>query len=218
MPVGAPVLVVSACCAMAGIPARAFDHTRSIAGQRLHVGIDTKVSIRGLRAARCDAFGERRQFSILVPGQPIGRRHGKRTFAWLHAPMRRREPAMSRPQLIACLCWLGLLSCADASAQAPPNPSGEMEFADGQNWTITSPPLRWEIGQSGVWIIVPSGFVHDKASIPPALQSLIHKNGTYTRAAVIHDWLYWSQRCTRDEADNLLLIAMKESNVGWWDR
>jgi len=125
---------------------------------------------------------------------------------------------MTRVHLFACLCGLGLLCSAHARAQAPPNPSGEMEFADGQNWTITSPPLRWEIGESGVWVIVPSGFVHDKASIPPALQSLIHKNGTYTRAAVIHDWLYWSQRCTRDQADNLLVIAMKESNVGWWDR
>jgi hypothetical protein len=123
---------------------------------------------------------------------------------------------MIRCWLILCLCWLGVAN--HAHAQAPPNPAGEKEFADGQNWAITDPPLRWEIGQSGVWIIVPSGFVHDKASIPPALQSLIHKNGTYTRAAVIHDWLYWSQRCTRDQADNLLVIAMKESNVGRWDR
>ena len=116
---------------------------------------------------------------------------------------------------IALAAWL---FASAAFAQAPPNASGEMEFADGANWVITDPPLTWEIGQSGVWIIVPSGFVHDKASIPARLQSLIQKNGRYTRAAVIHDWLYWSQRCTREQADNLFVIAMKESDVGWWDR
>ena len=43
-------------------------------------------------------------------------------------------------------------------------------------------------------------------------------NTPYTRAAVIHDYLYWAQPCTREQSDNLLMIAMKESGVSWFRR
>ena len=110
-----------------------------------------------------------------------------------------------------------LLVAGPAWTQDPPEPASEREFADGNAWTLTE-PMTWEIGSSGVLITVPENFVHDKASIPRALWSFLPKNGQYTRAAVIHDYLYWSQRCTREQADNLLVIAMKESDVGWWTR
>lgn len=62
-------------------------------------------------------------------------------------------------------------------------------------------------------ITVPSGFVPDGASIPRILHIAIPTTGWYGRAAIIHDYLYWSQLCTREQADNLMLIAMKESTV-----
>ncbi|AWB80034.1 hypothetical protein I5V32_05040 [Stenotrophomonas maltophilia] len=34
---------------------------------------------------------------------------------------------------------------------------------------------------------------------------------------MIHDCLHWSQLCPRKQADNLMLIAMKESNVSTID-
>jgi len=126
----------------------------------------------------------------------------------------------------ACSIVFGLAGCAGLAPPpppppppppAPPEPNLEVEFGDGHNWAAFS-PLYWEIGESGVFVEVPTGFVHDKASIPPALHSLIQKEGKYTRAAVVHDYLYWSQRCTRRQADNLLMIAMKESDVGLVDR
>jgi hypothetical protein len=40
-------------------------------------------------------------------------------------------------------------------------------------------------------------------------------NGKYSKAAIVHDYLYWTQGCTREQADNLLDIAMKESNVSF---
>ncbi len=116
--------------------------------------------------------------------------------------------------------WIGaLLYClaAFAHAQAPPGTALEREFADGDAWTIEA-PMDWRIGQTETVLVVPQGFVHDKASVPRALWSIFPKSGPYTRAAVIHDYLYWAQPCTREQSDNLLIIAMKESGVGWFRR
>ena len=41
-------------------------------------------------------------------------------------------------------------------------------------------------------------------------------NGQYSRAAIIN-YLYWSQKCTRDQVDRLMVFAMKASNVGRFD-
>ena len=57
------------------------------------------------------------------------------------------------------------------------------------------------------------GFVTDLASIPPALQSFIQQNGPYLLPAVVHDYLYWKQTCTRDQSDQILLLAMIEHEV-----
>lgn len=124
--------------------------------------------------------------------------------------------------VLAVLMTTLLSACAVSPPVPPPppapmDPPGEKEFADGAAWLITD-PLHWEIGSSGVSIVVPTGFVHDKASIPQALWTILPKNGRYTRAAVVHDYLYWTQQCTREQADNLLMIAMKESDVGWLTR
>lgn len=67
---------------------------------------------------------------------------------------------------------------------------------------------------SGVIIIVPKGFVTDFASIPQPLWSFgLSPYGRFSKAAIVHDYLYWKQDCTREQSDNLLLIAMKESGV-----
>jgi hypothetical protein len=57
------------------------------------------------------------------------------------------------------------------------------------------------------------GFVTDFASIPPALQSFIQQNGPSLLPAVVHDDLYWKQTCTKDQTDQILLLAMTEHNV-----
>jgi len=74
--------------------------------------------------------------------------------------------------------------------------------------------LTYFIGESGLSITVPKGFVTDFASIPQTLWSLgLSPHGRYSKAAIIHDYLYWSQGCTKEQSDNILLIAMKESGV-----
>jgi hypothetical protein len=64
----------------------------------------------------------------------------------------------------------------------------------------------------------PENFVTDFASIPRVFWSIAPRWGTYGWAAVIHDFLYWDQRMTRQEADDVFLTAMKQSNVPAWRR
>lgn len=85
-------------------------------------------------------------------------------------------------------------------------------FADGKNWIVRE-PLVYTIGVSSDRVVVPVGFVTDFASIPPALQSIIQANGPYILPAVVHDYLYWKQTCTRAQADKILLLGMIENKV-----
>ncbi len=78
--------------------------------------------------------------------------------------------------------------------------------------------MEWVIGRTTEKIVVPKGFVTDYASIPKLLWDKgLEPRGWYDRASIIHDYLYWSQGCTRAQADRLMVIAMKESNVGTID-
>jgi hypothetical protein len=95
--------------------------------------------------------------------------------------------------------------------QVPP-PVATIDFIDGEEFILTQ-PYRYVVGRSGLAVEVPAGFVTDYASIPPIGRWLLGKQGRYSRAAVVHDYLYWSRMCTRAQADNLMLIAMKELDV-----
>lgn len=62
-------------------------------------------------------------------------------------------------------------------------------------------------------IIVPEKFLTDLASIPMGLWNLLPKSGRYDRAAVVHDWLYTKNGCSRAEADSTLKEAMEALGV-----
>jgi hypothetical protein len=90
-------------------------------------------------------------------------------------------------------------------------------FGDNEQW-ILNEDLAYRIGETADYIVVPKGFVTDFASIPQPLWSLgLSPHGQYSRAAVIHDYLYWTHACTKNQADRLMLIAMKEDKVGLFD-
>jgi hypothetical protein len=94
-------------------------------------------------------------------------------------------------------------------------------FADGGNWMLQS-PLIHEIGKDGRYVvIVPRGFVTDFASIPQVVQVLRGVRPTTERygvAAVVHDYLYWRQDCSREQSDRIMAIAMKEAGVSLLER
>ncbi len=112
---------------------------------------------------------------------------------------------------------MALLVAPAAYGQQPIDPVDFKPFVDGQHWIVRQ-PLKYRIGVSAQEITVPVGFVTDFASIPPALQSIIQKNGNYLLPAVVHDYLYWDQSCTRAQADQIFLLAMIENKVGAVER
>lgn len=72
-------------------------------------------------------------------------------------------------------------------------------------------------------IKVPKDFITDFASVPKAFWSIIPPYGKYTKAAVLHDYIYKYHgfvssdqfiSYTRKEADRIFLQAMKVLGVG----
>lgn len=86
------------------------------------------------------------------------------------------------------------------------------QFAGGENWVVYD-SLVWEILETPFSITIPRGFVTDLASSPRWAWRFYSPNGTYSKAAIIHDYLYWTQICTREQSDKLFLTAMRESDV-----
>lgn len=90
-------------------------------------------------------------------------------------------------------------------------PPGIARLAD--NVYVVIYPLRYRVGQTPYVIEVPRGFITDLASIPRALWWWESPLDRSMAPAIVHDYLYWDQTCTKDEADAVLYIAMKENGV-----
>lgn len=79
-------------------------------------------------------------------------------------------------------------------------------------------PIEWKPSQLEKsklpTVTVPEGFVTDLASIPwPLWSTGLRPDGSYTFAAIVHDYLYWSQTTKRAEADSILKLAMRDLKV-----
>ena len=85
-------------------------------------------------------------------------------------------------------------------------------FSEGEFWMLTE-RLDYEIRDTGIRVEVPPGFVTDFASIPQPFWSVLPTWGRYGPAAVVHDYLYWDQSCTREQADRIMALAMQELDV-----
>lgn len=104
--------------------------------------------------------------------------------------------------------------------------------SDGRcSWAVLQ-PLIYDVGAegSGQTITVPSGATTDLASIPRVVSNILPPDGPWTKAAVVHDFLYRTKgTCvfggvryytgrnrdfTRAEADGVLREAMKVVGVG----
>lgn len=63
-------------------------------------------------------------------------------------------------------------------------------------------------------VVVPKGFVTDFASIPRVFWSTLRPDGEYAYAAIIHDYLYWVQAESREDADLVFKLGMENLGVG----
>jgi hypothetical protein len=82
-------------------------------------------------------------------------------------------------------------------------------------WFLTK-PIEWYPNAGGPQyspVSVPVGFVTDFASIPRIFWSLLPPDGSYTYAAILHDYLYWVQDRPRETADEILKIAMQDLKI-----
>lgn len=85
---------------------------------------------------------------------------------------------------------------------------------------ISNTKVRWKLKEpvqystkEGEMIEVPVGFITDLASIPKVLWTFYAPFGKYSKAAVIHDFLYRKQFKTRRESDLIFYNAMKADGV-----
>jgi hypothetical protein len=87
---------------------------------------------------------------------------------------------------------------------------------DGKTWTLKQDLVyNTDIGYR---IIVPAGFITDLASVPRLLWLIWPPFGKYTKAAVVHDFLYDLHRrhlkhYSRAYADAILIEAMRDCKV-----
>jgi hypothetical protein len=97
---------------------------------------------------------------------------------------------------------------------SPPVPI--VPFADW-DYYYTMKPLQWSanagVATTPASVTVPTGFVTDLASIPAVFWSELPPTARYSYPAIIHDYLYWFQPCTREEADAVLEAAMRDMEV-----
>lgn len=114
------------------------------------------------------------------------------------------------------LDWLNVIG-GGRLEEAPVESPTLKVFNEGVHILLTE-DLHYEMASSGVTVTVPRGFVSDFASIPAAFRSILSPIGQHGRAAIIHDYLYWQQECTREQADRIMLLAMTESGVSYAER
>lgn len=93
-------------------------------------------------------------------------------------------------------------------------------FGDWDYYYIKGGSIIWRPnpGQSFQLIEVPEGFVTDLTSIPRIFWQIARPEGRYAYAAVVHDYLYWTQSRPRAEADLILRYAMEDSKVSAAER
>lgn len=92
----------------------------------------------------------------------------------------------------------------------------EDNSADGRgSWELFAPLAFYSV-VLGKLITVPVGFKTDYASIPRLPVVFLLFDGWGNRAAVIHDWLYTTQMCTRELADRVFREALLVCGVPAW--
>lgn len=142
--------------------------------------------------------------------------HGSPDDRFFLKTIERAQPTTSRPGVLMLkptgLIRLSLLAVSTLLAScATPTPPSVARLGDGV--FVVSTPLGYQLTNTNYKIKVPRGFITDLASIPRPLwwwESPIDRS---MAPAIIHDYLYWDQGCTKDEADAVLSISMLESGV-----
>ena len=77
--------------------------------------------------------------------------------------------------------------------------------------------ISWKLGPGQEKlkpVVAPKGFVTNLASIPRIFGSALRPDGKFAYAAIIHDYLYWVQETSREQADEIFKFAMEDFKIG----
>lgn len=106
-----------------------------------------------------------------------------------------------------------------APARPPVGIPAVAPFADWDYYYMIQ-PIAWEPGDKHKArfkrVEVPQGFVTDLASIPRIFWRELPRTGRYAHAAIVHDFLYWTQTVARAVADEIFDIDMIETGTPGW--
>jgi hypothetical protein len=85
-----------------------------------------------------------------------------------------------------------------------------VEELDAKFWRVAEPFVYRGATEE---FVVPAGFRTDFASVPRALVWLIPRYGSYTRAAILHDYLLGSDTVSVADADGIFRRSLHELGV-----
>lgn len=88
----------------------------------------------------------------------------------------------------------------------------QAQLEAGPWWSLLAPFEA--MPTAGVYVLVPSGFVTDFATVPRLPFAWLLAGRIADRSAVMHDWLYFTRDLSRAEADRMFLKAMRAEGVG----
>lgn len=78
-------------------------------------------------------------------------------------------------------------------------------------------PITWKPSNSSQAslgpVTVPKYFVTDLASIPRIFWTFMPRDDVYAYPAIVHDYLYWTQSCSKREADQIFELSMVDLEV-----
>jgi len=86
-------------------------------------------------------------------------------------------------------------------------------YADGRTWYVLTPFAYSSNLLAGKVFVVPTGFTTDFSSMPPLLWHLIPRWGGYSKALIMHDYLYYWQALNRELADKLFMEALEKLEI-----
>jgi hypothetical protein len=128
----------------------------------------------------------------------------------LSSPSAADEPYAGDPQVIADWMhkWMGGTKSTSGLLRMARFADPIYVLTDPIEWRPSNPP-----DQKYQPVTVPKYFVTDLASVPRFFWSWLRPDGLYAYAAVIHDYLYWTQAQSRENANEILKIVMEEFAV-----
>jgi hypothetical protein len=90
----------------------------------------------------------------------------------------------------------------------------DLRVTGNKTFTLVA-DMEYHVGEypSENKIVVPKGFVSDLASSPRALWAIFPPIGRYTKAALLHDWLYTERKLSRKQCDEIFIEAMEVLGV-----